>query len=88
MLPWGLAPALFPYLPLPAQTTVRFGAPIAFPDVSPEQASDPEVLRRCYLRVESAMQQMLDELSDGRIPIIGQRSAKKKPATQGDRPFS
>jgi len=70
-LPWGLSSALFPYWPLPAQTSLAFGAPLHFPDVSPAQCDDDAVLSRCYAVVEARMQTMLDELSSGRIPILG-----------------
>jgi 1-acyl-sn-glycerol-3-phosphate acyltransferase len=81
-LPWGLTSALLPYIPLPAQTTVAFGAPITFDDISEADADaaarqgDGATLTRCYERVVSAMQRMLDELSEGRRPLLG----KKKPA--------
>lgn len=70
-LPWGISTPIVPYLPLPAQTTVSFGAPIRFPDIGPEQADDEETLRHCYSVVELQMQRMLDELSRDRIPLIG-----------------
>jgi 1-acyl-sn-glycerol-3-phosphate acyltransferase len=70
-LPWGLNSALLPYLPLPAQTSLSFGAPLRFPDVTPEQADDEAVLDRCYAVVETQMQAMLDELSRDRIPFLG-----------------
>ena len=70
-LPWGFNSALLPYLPLPAQTSLQFGEPLQFSDVSPEQADDEAVLARCYEVVERKMQAMLDALSAGRIPILG-----------------
>jgi 1-acyl-sn-glycerol-3-phosphate acyltransferase len=72
-VPWGVTTGLLPYLPLPAQTTVAFGAPIAWPELSPRDASDPAVLRRCYDEVEATMQSMLDGLMEGRVPWLGQR---------------
>ncbi len=72
-LPWGLFPAFFFYLPLPAQTTLAFGEPIAWPDLRPQDADDPAVVQRCYAEVEERMQAMLDRLSRGRIPWLGQR---------------
>ena len=71
-LPWGITSGFFPYLPLPAQTSLRFGAPIRWPALSPADADREEVLSSCYAQVESAMQAMLDELSAGRIPVLGQ----------------
>lgn len=71
-LPWGITTGFAPYLPLPAQTTVSFGAPIAWPSLTPSDADDPEVLDRAYVEVEGAMQSMLDALMKGRRPLLGQ----------------
>ncbi len=70
-LPWGFNSALLPYLPLPAQTTLLFGEPLRFADISPEQSDDEEVLGSCYSIVEERMQSMLDRLSRDRIPFLG-----------------
>lgn len=72
-IPWGLTIGLFPYVPLPAQTTVAFGAPLRWPDLRPSDADDPAVLERCYDDVVSTMQRMLDRLSEGRRPWLGKR---------------
>jgi 1-acyl-sn-glycerol-3-phosphate acyltransferase len=71
-LPWGFGSPILPYLPLPAQTSLSFGEPLRFANVTPDQADDEAVLARCYEVVEKRMQAMLDELSDGRIPFLGQ----------------
>ncbi len=70
-MPWGITSGYLPYWPLPAQTSVRFGAPIVWTQYGPDEVSNVEVLQRCYDEVERAMQMMLDELSDGRIPLLG-----------------
>jgi 1-acyl-sn-glycerol-3-phosphate acyltransferase len=70
-LPWGVTSGFVPYLPLPAQTTIAFGAPIAWPELSPRDAMDPAILDRCYVEVEAKMQSMLDELTEGRKPFVG-----------------
>lgn len=70
-VPWGLTIGLFPYLPLPAQTTIAFGKPMRWPELGPADADNPEVLSRCYAEVVSAMQSMLDRLSEGRRPWLG-----------------
>jgi len=70
-VPWGLTIGLFPYLPLPAQTTVAYGTPLRWPELRPVDADDPAVLARCYNEVVNAMQGMLDRLSDGRRPWLG-----------------
>ena len=72
-LPWGLTSGFVPYWPLPAQTTLAFGEPISWPDLTPADADRPEVLERCYHDVESRMQAMLDRLSKGRRFLLGQR---------------
>lgn len=71
-LPWGLGISFLPYLPLPAQTTVAFGAPLAWPELGPDAANDEVVVRRCRDQVRAAMQDLLDGLMRGRIPWIGQ----------------
>jgi len=75
MVPWGLAPAFVPYLPLPAQTTLAFGAPIVWPGLGAADAEDDETLSRCYGEVEGRMQAMLDELSAGRRFLLGKARA-------------
>lgn len=73
-LPWGITSGFVPYLPLPAQTTIRFGSPIQWPELGPTDADDPDVLARCYRQVEQRMQAMLDDLSAGRRFLIGKAS--------------
>jgi 1-acyl-sn-glycerol-3-phosphate acyltransferase len=72
-LPWGITSGFVPYLPLPAQTTVAFGAPLTWPELSPDAARDPDALERCYGEVEAAMQTMLDGLMARRRPFLGPR---------------
>jgi 1-acyl-sn-glycerol-3-phosphate acyltransferase len=78
-LPWGLTSGFVPYLPLPAQTTVAFGAPIRWPELTPAAADDPAVLERCYAQVETKMQSMLDALYEGRRPLLGKRPPGRRP---------
>jgi len=70
-VPWGLTSGFVPYVPLPAQTSVAFGAPMTWPGVTPRDAEDPATLERCYSEVETRMQAMLDELTEGRLPLLG-----------------
>lgn len=70
-LPWGVTSGFVPYLPLPAQTTLAFGSPITWPELSPGDADHPAVLDRCYAEVEAKMQSLLDELTEGRVPFLG-----------------
>jgi 1-acyl-sn-glycerol-3-phosphate acyltransferase len=75
-LPWGLTTGFAPYLPLPAQTTLSFGAPITWPSLAAKDSEDPGVLDRAYAQVEGTMQAMLDELMTGRTPFLGQRGRR------------
>jgi hypothetical protein len=70
-LPWGLTSGFFPYLPLPAQTSIQFGEPLRWPELDASAADDPEIVERCFRQVEGRMQTMLDELNDGRVPVVG-----------------
>jgi 1-acyl-sn-glycerol-3-phosphate acyltransferase len=69
-VPWGIVPAFVPYLPLPAQTTIAFGAPMKW-DVGPDAADDGEFVARAYEEVRATMQAMLDRLMVGRTAWIG-----------------
>ncbi len=72
-LPWGLTSGFFPYLPLPAQTSIAFGEPIRWPSLDPE---DPAAVLACVAEVEARMQTMLDRLYAGRRFLLGRpRSA-------------
>ena len=73
-LPWGLTSGFVPYLPLPAQTSIAFGEPIAWPELGPADAERPEVLDHCYRQIEQRMQSMLDRLMDGRRFLLGKPS--------------
>ncbi len=74
--PWGLTSGFVPYLPLPAQASLAFGAPMSWPDLGPSDADNPTVLDRCYREVEARMQCMLDELSAGRHFLVGPSSRR------------
>lgn len=73
-LPWGVTSGFVPYVPLPAQTTVEFGAPISWPDLGPEDADERDVLEHCYREVELRMQAVLDRLSARRRFLLGARA--------------
>lgn len=71
-LPWGIAPATLPYLPLPTKMVTRFGPPIRFDHLSPDAAQDPTTVARCYDEVLATMQGMLDGLAaQRRWPVLG-----------------
>ena len=71
-LPWGLAPAVLPYLPLPTKIITRFGPPLRFDHLPAAAADDPRIVQECYETVEGVMQGMLDQLAaERRWPILG-----------------
>jgi 1-acyl-sn-glycerol-3-phosphate acyltransferase len=70
-LPWGITSGFVPYWPLPAQTTVSFLPPIAWPEIPSEAADDAETIEDCYREVEAAMQTELDRLARGRRWLRG-----------------
>jgi 1-acyl-sn-glycerol-3-phosphate acyltransferase len=65
--PWGVIPAVLPYVPLPTAVDIRFGEPIRLAGAT----DDPAALDAGYAAVEAAMQSMMDELSFGRVPWFG-----------------
>jgi 1-acyl-sn-glycerol-3-phosphate acyltransferase len=71
--PWGITSGFVPYLPLPAQMSMAFGEPIAWPELGPSAADDLATVARCYREVESRMQAMLDRLSAGRRFLLGRK---------------
>jgi 1-acyl-sn-glycerol-3-phosphate acyltransferase len=62
-LPWGLSPAAFPGLPLPAKITLQVCEPLDWTVHGPDTASDPRVLARCYEEITQRMQDTLDALA-------------------------
>lgn len=66
-LPWGIAPAFFPFLPLPTSVEMRFLEPIRL-EGDPE---DPAALEAGYGKVEAALQAAVTDLSRNRIPWLG-----------------
>lgn len=71
-VPWGFAPAVLPYLPLPTKIVTRFGPPLRFDHLPAAAADDPQVVQACYDEVERVMQGMLDQLAaERRWPILG-----------------
>ncbi len=66
-LPWGLVPAFTPFLPLPTSIEMKFGEPI-YLEGAPD---DEDAMNSAYDQVAEVMQTLMDELSEGRTPIIG-----------------
>jgi 1-acyl-sn-glycerol-3-phosphate acyltransferase len=79
--PWGLTVGVTSNVPFPARIDIRVGEPIELGGVTSADLRDRRVLRDCYERVESRMQQMLDELVAGRAG--GRRATGARP---GERP--
>jgi 1-acyl-sn-glycerol-3-phosphate acyltransferase len=70
-VPWGLTSGVLPYFPMPAQTSIAFAKPIAWPELEPSAADDPVILARCYEEVRAALQTAMDELARGRRTFFG-----------------
>jgi len=61
-LPWGVAVAPIPTVPMPAKVTVRVCEPLGWQRYGAEAADDPTVVRHCYEELLGRMQSNLDEL--------------------------
>ena len=70
-LPWGIAPAALPQLPLPAKIRTRFMPPVEL-DTDPDRAEDDEYVDRKYHEVQDSIQRGMDALSRKRaLPLFG-----------------
>ncbi|OBG81512.1 lysophospholipid acyltransferase family protein [Mycobacterium sp. E3305] len=70
-LPWGIAPAALPQLPLPAKIRTRF-MPAVKVDHDPERAEDGAYVERKYREVQDAIQEGMDALARKRaFPLFG-----------------
>lgn len=62
-LPWGFAVGPWPHLPTPVTLRYRIGAPIAPPEhLDPEREPDEQVVRDYDAQVQSAVQNLLNDL--------------------------
>jgi 1-acyl-sn-glycerol-3-phosphate acyltransferase len=69
-LPWGIAPAALPQLPLPAKIRTRF-MPVVELDRDPEKAKDADYVDRKYREVQDSIQQGMDALARKRaLPLF------------------
>lgn len=69
-LPWGIAPAALPQLPLPAKIRTRF-MPAVELDRDPARAEDDAYVDRKYREVEDAIQEGMDALARKRaLPLF------------------
>lgn len=70
-LPWGIAPGVIPFLPLPAKLRVELLDPL-FVDDDPERADDDEYVDMVYREVEWRIEQGMGRLARRRsFPIFG-----------------
>jgi 1-acyl-sn-glycerol-3-phosphate acyltransferase len=69
-LPWGIAPAALPQLPLPAKIRTRF-MPVVDLDHDPERADDADYVDRKYREVQDSIQRGMDALARKRaLPLF------------------
>jgi 1-acyl-sn-glycerol-3-phosphate acyltransferase len=69
-LPWGIAPAALPQLPLPAKIRTRF-MPVVELDHDPARAEDDEYVDGKYREVEDSIQKGMDALARKRaLPLF------------------
>ncbi|PRI14095.1 lysophospholipid acyltransferase family protein [Mycobacterium shigaense] len=69
-LPWGIAPAALPQLPLPAKIRTRFMPAIEL-DHDPVRAEDDDYVDRKYREVQDSIQQGMDALARKRaLPLF------------------
>jgi 1-acyl-sn-glycerol-3-phosphate acyltransferase len=70
-LPWGIAPAALPQLPLPAKIRTRF-MPAVEVDCDPDRADDQAYVDQKYDEVQRSIQRGMDALARKRaLPLFG-----------------
>jgi 1-acyl-sn-glycerol-3-phosphate acyltransferase len=70
-VPWGIAPAVLPEIPLPAKIRTAFQSPIEL-DRDPERAEDERYLDTKYDEVRESIQSGMDALARRRaLPLFG-----------------
>jgi 1-acyl-sn-glycerol-3-phosphate acyltransferase len=70
-LPWGIAPAALPQLPLPAKIRTRF-MPAVEVDTDPDRADDGDYVDQVYGEVQASIQRGMDALARKRaLPLFG-----------------
>jgi 1-acyl-sn-glycerol-3-phosphate acyltransferase len=70
-IPWGIAPAALPQIPLPAKIRTRLMPAIEL-DHDPERADDDEYVQRKYAEVEDSIQEGMTALARKRsLPLFG-----------------
>jgi hypothetical protein len=70
-LPWGIAPAALPQLPLPAKIRTRF-MPAVELDTDPDRAEDGDYVDHVYDEVQASIQRGMDALArKPALPLFG-----------------
>ena len=70
-LPWGIAPALLPQIPLPAKIRTLLRPPIHV-DADPKRLEDDDYIEEIYQQVEDSIQEGMDTLARRRsFPLFG-----------------
>ncbi len=70
-LPWGIAPAALPQIPLPAKIRTALQPPVML-DHDPQRAEDDDYVQRKYREVEESIQAGMDVLARRRaFPLFG-----------------
>ena len=79
-LPWGIAPAFAPFIPMPTTIDMRMGDPIALEG----DPGDEEAVRAGYERVEREMRSIMDDISKRRAERAG--GSSDRPGTGAGTP--
>jgi len=70
-VPWGIAPAALPEIPLPTKIRTAFQEPVTLAN-DPEKANDDDYVDRKYEEVRKSIQRGMDELARRRrFPLFG-----------------
>ena len=70
-VPWGLAPGVLPFVPLPAKLRSELLEPL-FIDDDPDRAEDDDYVGEVYRDVERRLQAAMDRLARRRsFPVLG-----------------
>ena len=70
-MPWGIAPAMLPEIPLPAKIRTAFQEPVKVAR-DPKKADDEDYVERKYEEVRKSIQGGMDELAQRRrLPVFG-----------------
>jgi len=72
-VPWGLSPAGWIAVPLPAKIVVQLHEPLDWSGYGPDAADDDEVVERCYDEITGLMQDTLSELARQRPCPVASR---------------